>query len=104
MPTFTLSDLSDDASSKQIYSLSIWPKIIAIFIFLTGILNILSAILLRPSPFLTLITEIFTDVVPVEFLNVSKTVIVITGFLLIILARGIWRCKHRAWTLSMVVI
>ncbi len=103
MPTFTLSDLSDDASSKQIYSLSIWPKIIAVFIFLTGIFNILSAILLRPSPFLTFLIQIFADVVPIEIFNASKTITVITGILLIILAHGVWRCKHRAWSLSMGV-
>ncbi len=100
MPTFTFSD---EVPSAHIYSLSIWPKVIAVFIFLTGIFNILSALLLRPSPFLTILTEVFTDVVPIEIFNASKTVTVITGFLLIILAHGVWRCKHRAWTLSMAV-
>lgn|GEM_PF-2164750 len=77
-----------------------WSKTIALFILLAGLTNILSALLLSPSGWVA----ILETVAPLEIFNATRTLTVISGILLFVLARGIWQRKHRAWSLTIIVI
>jgi phosphatidylglycerol lysyltransferase len=82
------------------YKKTLWPKCIAVIIFIAGFVNILSAIFPTHSPILSILAE----VVPLEVFNATRTLTAISGILLFILASGVWSQKHRAWTLSILVI
>ena len=86
--------------SKTAYNESSVRKIIAIFILLAGFINLFSGLLLSPSPFLMFL-RVF---IPLEIFHASHALTVISGMLLLILARGIWQRKHRAWSLSVGVV
>jgi phosphatidylglycerol lysyltransferase len=87
--------MSKKATSLLFFS----PRIVAFFVFLAGIINILSA-LLAESWLLHLLEEL----IPLEVFDASRTLTVISGIFLIVVAWGLWLRKHRAWVLSITLI
>jgi len=79
---------------------SFWAsKLLAVFLCLIGCLNLSSTILVRPLPLWILANRY----IPWEIFNISRILTVISGLGLIILARGIWMRKHRAWIMTLIV-
>ncbi len=78
--------------------LYVGPHGIAIVVFFAGILNIVSALI--ASPWIRFIQRL----IPLAIFDASRTLTVISGILLLILAHGLWQRKHRAWVLSVILI
>lgn len=75
-------------------------RILAMLTALMGVLNILSAI--RPS--LLEPIEALNRFTPLALLQGGQVTAVVTGFLLLILARGLWRHKRMALLLTLIVL
>src|SRR6185369_14471248 len=76
----------------------IGPPAIAAIVFLAGIMNIFSALI--ASPWVRLIRRI----IPIVVFDASRTLAVVSGILLLVLAQGLWQRKHRAWVFSVILL
>lgn len=78
-----------------------WDTIfLAILVFGIGVINIISAV----SPSLPERIRILRKILPILLIHGSRHVIVLAGFLLILVARGIVRRKKMAWNLAFVLV
>ena len=75
-------------------------RLIGLFSAFMGLVNLASAIQPALLNRLMLIEKIF----PIEFRHSSRIVSALTGFVLLLLASSLWRRKHVAWIVSMVVL
>lgn len=75
-------------------------RLIAVLTALMGLLNVLTAV----QPDLLGVLTPLTQFSPIAVRQGSWITGIITGFLLLILANGLWRHKRMAWRLSLVVI
>lgn len=78
----------------------ILPRIIAVLIAAVGVLNILSSFFVHFPDRFTLIHQFL----PVIIIHASHTLTLLIGFLLLVVARGIWQRKERAWYLAVALI
>ena len=74
--------------------------LIAILTALMGLVNLFSAILPALKPRLVLLEKI----IPLEVLQGSRLASALAGFGLLILASSLWRRKHMAWLLTLVIL
>jgi phosphatidylglycerol lysyltransferase len=75
-------------------------KFIGLFIFLSGLLNIFSALFAISSTRL----QILESVLPIQVPDTSRTLVLIAGIFLLFLAKGIWESRFRAWWLSVLTL
>lgn len=75
-------------------------RLLPVLTGLMGTLNVLSAI--RPEFLVPLLP--LTQLSPVAVQQGSRVTAVVSGFMLLILARGLWRHKRAAWWLTLVVL
>jgi len=76
------------------------PAILAIFVAVSGILDVASAITPAIESRLSLIEGATPDVVP----KLASALVVPAGLALVVLARSLWRRRHRAWLLTVVFV
>ncbi len=74
--------------------------LIAVLIFLSGLLNILSGLFSK----LPVRVQLIEDLFPLEIIHLSRTLVIIFGIFLIFLARGLWQRKNRSWWLSVIIV
>lgn len=73
---------------------------LALLVFSVGLVNVASALwALSPGR-----AEILETIIPFDISNASRTLTLLTGLFLVILARGLWGRKRRAWGLSVFLI
>ncbi len=75
-------------------------RLIALFVALVGVLNVLSAVTPAQPDRLALIDKLFPLIVQYG----GRLTAALTGFALLILANGLWRRKRTAWLLALVVL
>ncbi len=75
-------------------------RLLAILTGLMGAINVLSAV--RPTLLIHLLP--LTQLSPVAVQQGSRVTAVVSGFMLLVLARGLWRHKRAAWWLTIVVL
>jgi phosphatidylglycerol lysyltransferase len=73
---------------------------LAVMVWALGILNLWSALFVRPPSRL----EALRERLPFEVIHGSRLLTVVVGFLLFFLAYGIWRHKRQAWRATVVVL
>ncbi len=76
------------------------PAVLAIFVAMTGVLNIASAITPALASRLQSIESVTPNVLP----KLASALVVSVGLALIVLARGLWRRRHRAWLLTVAFV
>ena len=77
-----------------------WPIVLACFVAASGVLDVASAITPAIDSRLTLIEDATPNVVP----QLASALVVPAGLLLIVLARGLWRRRRRAWQLTLALL
>ena len=77
-----------------------WPIVLACFVAASGLLDVASAITPAIDSRLTLIEDATPNVVP----QLASALVVPAGLLLIVLARGLWRRRRRAWQLALALL
>src|SRR5579859_3803947 len=76
------------------------PAILAVFVAVSGILDVASAVTPAIESRLSLIESATPNVVP----KLASALVVPAGLALVVLARGLWRRRHRAWLLTVVFV
>lgn len=76
------------------------PLLVSLLIFTAGLLNIYSAFYTQH----VFRMEILNDFLPLEIRYGSRTLIVLSGFFLLFLARGIFQKKYRAWLIALIIL
>jgi lysyl-tRNA synthetase class 2 len=76
------------------------PRVAALLCFLTGLLDLVSALFPADRHRLRTLTEY----VPGAFTRASAALTLVTGLLLILVARGLRRRKRRAWRLALTLL
>jgi lysyl-tRNA synthetase, class II len=76
------------------------PVVLAAFVAASGILDVASAITPAIDSRLHLIESATPDVVP----KLASALVVPAGLALVVLARGLWRRRYRAWLLTVVFV
>lgn len=74
--------------------------LLSVLVFTIGVINLVSAI----SPALPERISILREVLPLLLIHGSRHIVVLVGFLLILLARGILRRKKMAWNLAFILV
>lgn len=77
-----------------------WPIVLALLVAASGVLDVASAITPAIDSRLRLIENATPDVVP----KVASALVVPAGLMLVVLARGLWRRRRRAWQLTLVLV
>jgi phosphatidylglycerol lysyltransferase len=79
----------------------IWGvRFAAVLVALMGVINVLSAV----TPSLADRLKLLEQYSPLEVQRGGHLTAALAGFALLVLARGLWRRKHVAWLLSLVVL
>src|SRR6476646_5921857 len=76
------------------------PLVLAALVAVAGILDIASAVTPELSSRVQLIEGVAPDAVP----GLASALIVPTGLALIVLARGLWRRRRRAWQVTLALV
>jgi lysylphosphatidylglycerol synthetase-like protein (DUF2156 family) len=76
------------------------PAILAILVAVSGILDVASAITPAIDSRLKLVEGATPTVVP----KLASALVVPAGLVLVLLARGLWRRRHRAWLLAVIFV
>lgn len=74
--------------------------IVSLLVFVVGLMNIVSS-LGRGIPVRLRFLE---SVIPIEVSNLSRTLNLVIGFFLLMLAYGLWQRKRRAWLMSIILL
>jgi phosphatidylglycerol lysyltransferase len=77
-----------------------WIQLVAVLVVLMGAVNVLSALLARVPHRLHLLHT----VLPLQVIHGSRTLTVVAGFLLMLLGKGLWRRKRRAWEFAVLLL
>jgi lysyl-tRNA synthetase class 2 len=73
-----------------------WPALLATFVAVAGLLNVISAVAPRSSPGMSVVEGAVPDF--------SRALIVPAGLMAMLLARGLWRQRRRAWELTLLLV
>lgn len=76
------------------------PHLVAVATAVMGVINVLSG----ATPGLAARVRLIADVSPLEVRHGGHMTAVLTGFALLLLARGLWRRKETAWWLTLVLL
>ena len=76
------------------------PKVLAVFVAASGVLDIASAVTPAIDARLRLVEDATPNFVP----KLASALVVPAGLALIVLARGLWRRRRRAWQLTLGVV
>jgi lysyl-tRNA synthetase, class II len=77
-----------------------WPIALASFVAASGLLDVASAITPAIDSRLKLVEDATPNVVP----HLANALVVPAGLMLIVLARGLWRRRRRAWQLTLLLV
>ena len=77
-----------------------WPVVLALLVAASGVLDVASAITPAIESRLHLIENATPNFVP----KVASALVVPAGLMLIVLARGLWRRRRRAWQLTLAAV
>ncbi len=77
-----------------------WPVVLACFVAASGILDVASAMTPEIQSRLHLIENATPNFVP----RLASALVVPAGLALVVLARGLWRRRRRAWQLTLVLV
>ena len=97
---FLLRQLSMFSSSERALAESGQVRLVAILTAVMGVLNVLSVI----QPALISRISTLTQYSPVAVRQHGAITSILTGFALLILARGLWRHKRMAWILTLLML
>src|SRR3954454_12741368 len=78
----------------------LWIRLLAILVVTMGGVNVLSALLAHAPHRLRLLHS----VLPLQVTHGSRTLTVVAGFLLMLLGKGLWRRKQRAWEFAVLLL
>src|SRR5437667_1132487 len=77
-----------------------WIQLVAVLVVLMGAVNVLSALLAHVPHRLHLLHTLL----PLQVIHGSRTLTVVAGFLLMLLGKGLWRRKRRAWEFAVLLL
>jgi phosphatidylglycerol lysyltransferase len=77
-----------------------WIPLIAALVVLAGAVNVDSALLAHAPHRL----QILHRILPLQVTHSSRTLTVVAGFLLMLLGKGLWRRKRRAWEFAVLLL
>jgi phosphatidylglycerol lysyltransferase len=77
-----------------------WIQLVAVLVVLMGAVNVLSALLAHGPHRLQLLHSLL----PLQVTRGSRTLTVVVGFLLMLLGKGLWRRKRRAWEFAVLLL
>ena len=77
-----------------------WPKVLALLVATSGILDVASAITPAIESRLRMIENATPNFVP----KTASALVVPAGLMLVVLARGLWRRRRRAWQLTLAAV
>ena len=77
-----------------------WVHLGAWFVAITGILNILDAL----GPIEPRVLDWMEQFFPIDVSESSRLGMYLTGFCLLAIARGLWRRKHAAWWIAVILL
>ncbi len=77
-----------------------WPIVLACFVAACGVLDIASAITPEVASRLRLVEDSTPNFVP----HLASALVVPAGLMLVVLARGLWRRRRRAWELTLALV
>jgi lysyl-tRNA synthetase class 2 len=77
-----------------------WPIVLAVFVAASGVLDVASAITPAIDSRLKLVEDATPNFVP----HLASALVVPSGLMLVVLARGLWRRRRRAWQLTVAVV
>jgi len=77
-----------------------WPRVLAVFVAVSGVLDVVSAATPEIASRLRLVENATPDFVP----HLASALVVPAGLALIVLARGLWRRRRRAWQLTLALV
>jgi phosphatidylglycerol lysyltransferase len=77
-----------------------WIRLLAVLVVAMGGVNVLSALLAHAPHRLRLLHS----VLPLQVTHGSRTLTVVAGFLLMLLGKGLWRRKQRAWEFAILLL
>ena len=77
-----------------------WPIVLACFVAVSGLIDVASAIMPAIDSRLTLVEDVTPTVVP----HLASALVVPAGLMLVVLARGLWRRRRRAWQLTLALL
>jgi lysyl-tRNA synthetase, class II len=77
-----------------------WPAVLALLVAASGVLDVASAITPAIESRLHLIENATPNFVP----KVASALVVPAGLMLVVLARGLWRRRRRAWQLTLAAV
>lgn len=79
-------------------------RVSALLVAAMGLVSILSTLLAHGLFRDPALQELARAMLPMTIENASRTLALMSGFGLLLLARGIWRGKRMAWTLTLVIL
>src|SRR6266536_1889119 len=77
-----------------------WIRLLAVLVVAMAGVNVLSALLAHAPHRLRLLQS----VLPLQVTHGSRTLTVVAGFLLMLLGKGLWRRKQRAWEFAILLL
>jgi phosphatidylglycerol lysyltransferase len=77
-----------------------WMQLVALLVVLAGAINVVSALLAHGPHRLQLLHTLL----PLQVTHGSRTLTVVVGFLLMLLGKGLWRRKRRAWEFAVLLL
>jgi lysyl-tRNA synthetase, class II len=77
-----------------------WPIVLAFFVAVSGLLDVASAVTPAIESRLHLIENATPNFVP----KLASALVVPAGLMLVVLARGLWRRRRRAWQLTLLLV
>ena len=77
-----------------------WPTVLALLVAASGVLDVASAMTPAIESRLNLVENATPNFVP----KVASALVVPAGLMLILLARGLWRRRRRAWQLTLAAV
>jgi lysyl-tRNA synthetase class 2 len=77
-----------------------WPHVLACFVAVSGVLDIASAVTPEIQSRLRMIENATPNFVP----HLASALVVPAGLMLVVLARGLWRRRRRAWELTLALV
>ena len=95
-----LQRLKSFSPAEQVQARSWNVRVVAILTAIMGVINILSAV----TPSLATRMAMITHYSPLLVVRGSHLTAALAGFALLVLAVGLWRHKHTAWLLTLVVL
>lgn len=96
MPELTASGLHGAGGWRARF----WPRLLALFVFCIGLVNILSALVGIEKGRLALLLENL----PLEVTHTSRTLAVLSGLLLMLLSLSLLKRKRRAWLAAALLL